>query len=186
MAIEIISTLKPKNNGTFPIAEAADIAVDENGTRLDAKLRELSENAGSGTGGSGGGGLSIKSITFTDRPTAYAWLSDNSQKLIKATLASNQTPYPLNFTNYFSSSSNGINNFNFSSIIPEPYLTANRVVQASTYFSISYDSARVAMNGVTIEFYDDQQPDITQSSLTEIPDAYWSSLAAQFTCYYIE
>lgn len=41
MAIEVISTIKPKNNGSFPIAEADDIAVDENGTRLSAKLKEL-------------------------------------------------------------------------------------------------------------------------------------------------
>lgn len=40
MAIEIISTLKPKNNGTFPIAEAQDISVDDSGTRLDAALSE--------------------------------------------------------------------------------------------------------------------------------------------------
>jgi hypothetical protein len=53
MAIEIISTLKPKNNGSFPIAEAKDITVDENGTRLDAKLTELANNAGSGGGGGG-------------------------------------------------------------------------------------------------------------------------------------
>lgn len=39
MAIEIISTLKPKNNGDFPVAEAADVSVDKNGTRLDAKLK---------------------------------------------------------------------------------------------------------------------------------------------------
>ena len=48
MAIEIISTLKPKNNGTFPIAEAKDI--DVNGKRLDEKLDELSQGGG-GTGG---------------------------------------------------------------------------------------------------------------------------------------
>lgn len=67
MAIEIISTLKPKNNGTFPIAEAKDITVDENGTRLDAKLTELANNSG----GSGGGGsyvleLTAESGTLTD------------------------------------------------------------------------------------------------------------------------
>lgn len=42
MAIEIISTLKPKNNGTFPIAEACDI--DVNGTRLDEKLESIGES----------------------------------------------------------------------------------------------------------------------------------------------
>lgn len=39
MAIEIISTIKPKNNGNFPIVEAKDITVDKNGTRLDDKLK---------------------------------------------------------------------------------------------------------------------------------------------------
>lgn len=38
MAIEVIATIKPKNNGDFPIVEATDISVDENGTRLDAFL----------------------------------------------------------------------------------------------------------------------------------------------------
>lgn len=36
MPIEVISTIKPKNNGTFPIAEACDI--DVNGVRLDKKI----------------------------------------------------------------------------------------------------------------------------------------------------
>lgn len=61
MAIEIISTLKPKNNGTFPIAEAKDI--DVNGKRLDTKLAELEENAGSGGGGTGGGGDAIIDVS---------------------------------------------------------------------------------------------------------------------------
>lgn len=60
MAIEIISTLKPKNNGTFPIAEAKDI--DVNGKRLDTKLAELEENAGSGGGGTGGGIIDVAEL----------------------------------------------------------------------------------------------------------------------------
>ena len=39
MAIEVISTIKPKNNGDFPVAEAKDVSVDEKGTRLDDKLK---------------------------------------------------------------------------------------------------------------------------------------------------
>ena len=39
MAIEIISTLKPKNNGDFPVAEAKDI--DVNGIRLDDLIENL-------------------------------------------------------------------------------------------------------------------------------------------------
>ena len=43
MAIEVIATIKPKNNGTFPIVEAKDISVDENGARLDEKLAKLGD-----------------------------------------------------------------------------------------------------------------------------------------------
>lgn len=39
MAVEIQSTMKPKNNGTFHLIEACD--VDVNGTRLDVKLNSL-------------------------------------------------------------------------------------------------------------------------------------------------
>ena len=39
MAIEVISTIKPKNNGDFPVAEAKDVSVDENGTRLSNRLK---------------------------------------------------------------------------------------------------------------------------------------------------
>lgn len=60
MAIEVIGTLKPKNNGTFPIAEAKDI--DVNGTRLDEKLNEIGQG---GSGGGSGGGI----IDVTELPT---------------------------------------------------------------------------------------------------------------------
>lgn len=43
MPIEVIATIKPKNNGTFPIVEAKDISVDENGARLDEKLAKLGD-----------------------------------------------------------------------------------------------------------------------------------------------
>ena len=39
MAIEVISTIKPKNNGDFPVAEAKDVSVDEKGTRLSNRLK---------------------------------------------------------------------------------------------------------------------------------------------------
>lgn len=41
MAIEVIGTLKPKNDGNFPVAEAMDIGTDKNGTRLNAALAAL-------------------------------------------------------------------------------------------------------------------------------------------------
>ncbi|MCH9277208.1 hypothetical protein JS533_013210 [Bifidobacterium amazonense] len=44
MAIELIDTLAPKNNGTFPMVNAKDVDVD--GTRLPKKLEELAAAAG--------------------------------------------------------------------------------------------------------------------------------------------
>lgn len=47
MAVELIAKIKPKNNGSFALMDAADIEVDSKGTRLDDKLTELAETAGS-------------------------------------------------------------------------------------------------------------------------------------------
>lgn len=44
MAIELIDTLAPKNNGTFPMVKAQDVDVD--GKRLLEKLKELETAAG--------------------------------------------------------------------------------------------------------------------------------------------
>ena len=38
--IDLIAGLRPKNNGNFPLMQAHDIVVDENGTRLDEYLTE--------------------------------------------------------------------------------------------------------------------------------------------------
>lgn len=44
MAIELIDTLAPKNNGTFPMVKAKNVDVD--GKRLTEKLKELETAAG--------------------------------------------------------------------------------------------------------------------------------------------
>lgn len=40
-SVELISGIRPKNNGNFPLVNAKDVQVDGDGTRLDAKLAEL-------------------------------------------------------------------------------------------------------------------------------------------------
>ena len=40
-SIDLISGIRPKNNGKFPLVDAKDVQVDNDGTRLDAKLAEL-------------------------------------------------------------------------------------------------------------------------------------------------
>ena len=54
-SIDLITGLRQKNNGDFPLLTAHDVQVDENGKRLDTKLEELAKTEGGGT-----------SITITD------------------------------------------------------------------------------------------------------------------------
>lgn len=41
--IDLISGIRPKNNGKFPLVNAKDVQVDNTGKRLDTKLDELSQ-----------------------------------------------------------------------------------------------------------------------------------------------
>lgn len=49
--VELIGGLTPKNNGDFPLMTAKDIQVDDDGTRLDTRLEELSSGGTSGADG---------------------------------------------------------------------------------------------------------------------------------------
>lgn len=42
-SIELISGLKAKNGGTFPLINAQDVQVDEDGTRLPVMLGKITE-----------------------------------------------------------------------------------------------------------------------------------------------
>lgn len=42
-SVELISGLKPKNGGTFPLVNAPDVQVDEDGTRLPVMLSKITE-----------------------------------------------------------------------------------------------------------------------------------------------
>lgn len=43
-SIDLIGGLRPKNNGTFPLMEAKDIQVDNEGTRLDTALNNIASS----------------------------------------------------------------------------------------------------------------------------------------------
>lgn len=45
-SIELISGLKPKNNGDFPLVNAQDVQVDDDGTRLPVMLAKITEVQG--------------------------------------------------------------------------------------------------------------------------------------------
>ena len=42
-SVELISGLKAKNGGTFPLVNAPDVQVDEDGTRLPVMLAKITE-----------------------------------------------------------------------------------------------------------------------------------------------
>ncbi len=42
-SVELISGLKPKNNGDFPLVNAPDVQVDDDGTRLPVMLAKITE-----------------------------------------------------------------------------------------------------------------------------------------------
>lgn len=294
-SIDLISGLRAKNNGDFPLMEAHDILVDESGTRLDEKLESMGEGGGTGggsyvleinadsgtltneqynalvanapnviacymgavylrplmmdesvanfgnfmsvseseetalivtlglvidmnskaysvtqipkevattsyvqnavanaSGGGSSGGMSVKSITFTDRPTAYAWLCENSAKVIKSALASNQTPIPLNFSTLeVSSTGDGNNYFTFTSFTLTTTIygsSVNNISFDTPYARIDRSSTEVAMGTIGVIFGVAEQSYQTDGTdnITNIPDKYWSAMSAQLTCYYIE
>ena len=41
--VELISGIKPKNGGTFPLVNAQDVQVGEDGTRLPVTLAKITE-----------------------------------------------------------------------------------------------------------------------------------------------
>lgn len=42
-SVELISGLKAKNGGTFPLVNAPDVQVDDDGTRLPVMLAKITE-----------------------------------------------------------------------------------------------------------------------------------------------
>lgn len=82
-SIDLISGLRPKNGGAFPLMEAKDIQTREDGTRLDAelaliwaKIQEILESGGGG----GTGGDTPESVTVGDMEAML--VSEAENKLV--------------------------------------------------------------------------------------------------------
>lgn len=64
--IELISGLKPKNGKTFPLVDAPDIQVDDDGKRLDTKLQEIDEQLEAGVSADTVANIVFTHQTFTE------------------------------------------------------------------------------------------------------------------------
>lgn len=80
-SIDLISGLRPKNGGAFPLMEAKDVQTREDGTRLDAelaliwaKIQEIIESGG------GAGGDTPESVTVGDMEAML--VSETENKLV--------------------------------------------------------------------------------------------------------
>lgn len=80
-SIDLISGLRPKNCGAFPLMEAKDVQTREDGTRLDAelaliwaKIQEIIESGG------GSGGDTPESVTVGDMEAML--VSETENKLV--------------------------------------------------------------------------------------------------------
>lgn len=132
------------------------------------------ENAG------GGGGLSIKKIEFTDRPTLYAWLQNNLDKVVKAVMTTNQFPAPVNYSTVLAQSGGSITYYflqyhistrgsmDAGDLTLQPYAS---VAAVTSLPFVSYAEGEVGVSGVSGQL---------------IPDEYWGAMELCMTIYYIE
>ena len=127
-----------------------------------------------GSGGTGGG-LSIKSITFTDRATAHAWFVANADKFLKAILSMGPDNEPIqkvsatdliiegdNDSKYVSLS---VFSYNVNNTMVEPYVTEIRLTDSDTQMN------QGLIGGSNGE--------------THTPDEYWPAFNIKITVYYI-
>ena len=160
MAIEVISTLKPKNNGSFPIAEAADVSVDENGKRLNEKLAETDEALGSyiddvdsllgdGTtpdGGSSSNAYGLKVKTFATLLAAAKFIITNGVMPIRAeckgTISLNNDSTTVSDPSFLCERHSYSCAFLFSNILTEVY-----IYYVSEDGAIRFDNAVTRDNG---------------------------------------
>ena len=140
-----------------------------------------------GAGGSGGG-LSIKEITFTDRPSAWEWLCNNHQKVLKSFITLNTMAQATNFTSCFAAfsvtSNSEIKSFIFTDTIFAPEGDVRLCIN-SPYFELDGTQTIATMmpNAVTID--DDGTISVFEQPTQTFPDEYWAVLECNLTCYYI-
>lgn len=132
-------------------------------------------NSGGGGGNSGGntgGGLTIKEITFTDRPSMYAWLQENSQKLLKVAATSPIFAAPLNLS-VFDASIGETNEYSLSTF--SAWCTEDVVHCSCTTITLYGTYTKFVMGN------DGQEGDVQ-----EIPDEYWAAIGLEVKVYYLE
>lgn len=120
--------------------------------------------------GNGGGGMSIKKIEFTDRPTAQNWFVENSGKVLKT-----EFEYPDLLVS-------------FASVI----MVDDYDIPSATFIQFSYllDNGNVSVNAIELRI---SKLNVrvsfgtlgTESTEMVIEDEQWEEFGIKFTVYYI-
>lgn len=137
--------------------------------------------------GGSGGGLSIKSITFTDRPTAWEWLVSNYQKVIKAFLSVSLIPMPLVYsvvTATYNTSTNEVSAVFFTAVYPNQ-ISENQVKYNNIYLKITSTETEAITGENNTVLSETPSIALSGATPTTLPDSYWANLSGSLTVYYI-
>lgn len=159
-------------------------------SRAEVLLYALKQKLDSiGGGGSGGGtvdGLVIKTITFTDRPSAWEWIKTNYDKILRLVLSTNQYPIPRVYDNFdVGTDGEKLTEVSFYFIFPFNLDRTDIISFATSCLKINENYVEVLMNDKSIMFTNNVSPTIDEDALQTLPDEYWQALSAQVTIYYM-
>lgn len=116
------------------------------------------------------GGFTIKKVEFTDRPSLYAWLQNNFDKMIKVSLNHIQLVQPVTFTDWVYNLGDASYSFYRIELSIGSLGFSKELTQISSSGTFSW--AKVSEDGDVVH--------------TQLPDEYWGYMSAVVTIWYIE
>jgi hypothetical protein len=161
------------------------ILVDHNATKLYHYKNGWHEIGGNSE--SSITGMSIKQITFTDRPTLWAWLQINYYKIMKLTYTFPATPVKASYNTITPSfdDNNELINCTFSSFFP--IILENGGAQyGTTYIMINDTHVEMLAVAKLVTLNNEDGIHVDGTTVIEASDIIWSQLGLSVIVYYIE
>lgn len=132
------------------------------------------------------GGLSIKKIEFTDRPSAYAWLVENYLSVIRCVLRADIIANPMVFNSIeFVGGVAPVVRFANISIGFSGSGDASTIINNFVLFVVTNESIVATMNGASLIYNSDDTFDLVYDGASDIPDEYWSAANISLEIYYM-
>ena len=128
----------------------------------------------------GSGGLSIKKIEFTDRPTAYAWLVENYLSVTRCVLRTNTSEYPFIYDSVdLAGDAIRFTKINFG------IGGSDQVYHGYFLLAFTPTETKVTLTAAEIDFRSDGTITIGNNEVTALTDDYWSVVDASIEIYYM-